>query len=104
MAGRLDAKQIALDFVNACIKRGIPIKAAILFGSYAKGSATSYSDIDLALISDSFGKNIIVNSRQTALLNYQFPDIEVHHLSPEEFQEDIPIINEIKKTGIKIWG
>ena len=44
------------------LKREIPIKEVILFGSYARGNPKEYSDIDLAVISDWFeGKPKIKN-------------------------------------------
>ncbi len=99
------ATKIATDFVNACIKIGIPVKEAVLFGSFVKGKADRNSDIDLALVSESFGRNIIINSKQTALLNWEYPDIEVHHFNTKDFQWDTsPFINEIIRTGIKIYG
>ena len=103
MDTQLDAKKITRQFVDACISRGIPLKEVFLFGSYARGDADKNSDIDVALIADSFGKNIILNSNQTALLNYIFSDIEVHHFHPTEFSSDNPFVNEIKRTGIKIF-
>jgi predicted nucleotidyltransferase len=36
------------------LRREIPIKEIILFGSYAKGNPKDYSDIDLAVISNWF--------------------------------------------------
>jgi len=98
-----DGKQIAIFFVKACIDSGIPIIEGYLFGSWVKGKANAYSDVDIALISNSFGKNIIENSRQTALINFEYPDVEVHHFSPDEFITNNPFINEIKRTGIKIY-
>jgi uncharacterized protein len=103
MATQSDAKKIARQFVEACLKKGIPVIEAILFGSFAKGYAGKNSDIDIALISSSFGNNIINNARQTALANYEFPDIEVHHFSPDEFQQESPFVNEIKRTGLRIY-
>jgi predicted nucleotidyltransferase len=44
------------------LRREIPIKEIILFGSYAQGNPKEYSDIDLAVISDWFeGKPRIEN-------------------------------------------
>ncbi len=34
---------------------GIPVEKMILFGSYAKGTAHSDSDIDIAVVSKKFG-------------------------------------------------
>ena len=103
MDKRANGKELARLFIQACIENGIPLSEAYLFGSWAKGQPDDISDIDIALISGSFGKNIIINTRQTALINYRFPDVEVHHFSPEEFYSDDTFINEIKRTGIKIY-
>ena len=78
-----DTRKIAESFVQACIQKGIPVKTAILFGSCAKGTNDSNSDIDIALVADSFGRNLIENNHQTALINWEFSDVEVHHFSPE---------------------
>jgi predicted nucleotidyltransferase len=46
----------------AALRREIPIKEFLLFGSYAHGNPKVYSDIDLAVISDWFeGKPKIEN-------------------------------------------
>jgi predicted nucleotidyltransferase len=41
-------------FVRGLEKNQIHIQQAILFGSYAKGTAKEWSDIDLALVSEDF--------------------------------------------------
>lgn len=103
MDKRTDAKKIAGLFVRECLNNGIPVIEAYLFGSWVKGYSDEYSDIDIALISGSFGNNILDNTRQTAQINYTYPDVEVHHFSPAEFQLSHPFINEIKRTGIRIF-
>ena len=45
---------IIKHFINELQKNNIPIKEAILFGSYARGNYHDWSDIDLALVSDAF--------------------------------------------------
>ncbi len=82
---------------------GIPLSEAYLFGSWAKGYQNNHSDIDIALIKDSFGKNIIDNATKTALVNFDFPRIEVHHFSSAEFCSDDPFVIEIKSTGFNIY-
>src|ERR1700747_2017663 len=97
------AINIAKEFVQTCEKKGIPINSAFLFGSFAKGQQREYSDIDVALISDSFSPDdFIENSHKTALINWKFPDIEVHHFNTQIFTLDNSFINEIKRTGIRI--
>ena len=58
MAGKTDKtikniKKYILDLE----RNKIPIKKAILFGSYAKGLAKPESDTDVALISDVFSRD-----------------------------------------------
>jgi len=36
---------------------GIPVDKIILFGSYAKGTSKSWSDVDICVVSPLFGKN-----------------------------------------------
>ena len=36
---------------------GIPVDKIILFGSYAKGTSKSWSDVDVCVVSPLFGKN-----------------------------------------------
>ena len=103
MADKTTAINLAKQFVDACRKNGVSVFSAWLFGSYAKGIQHEGSDIDLALVSDSFTINFIENNHKTALINYQFPDIEVHHFNTQIFTNDDPFINEIKKTGIRIF-
>lgn len=98
-----NAIEKAKAFVRACIAKDIPIREAILFGSYAKGEERQYSDIDLALVSDAFTLNFIENNHKTALINYRFSDIEVHHFNTKYFERELPFLNEIKRTGIKIY-
>src|SRR5436305_15088213 len=96
------AIELAESFVKDCIKQGIPVSNAWIFGSQVKGDAGKNSDIDLALISNTFTLNFIENNHKTALLNYKYPDIEVHHFNTEDFKKDTPFVKEIKRTGIKI--
>jgi predicted nucleotidyltransferase len=53
MASAAIIKQMK-DFVSIVDSCGIPLRRAILFGSYARNKQTKYSDIDLALVADEF--------------------------------------------------
>lgn len=54
-------------FTNQLLLEGLKISKIILFGSQASGTATSESDIDLAVVSEDFeGKSI---SEKVKLLN-----------------------------------
>jgi len=50
-------KSIVKNFIIAVKKHDIRVEAAILYGSYAKGTADQDSDIDVAVISPDFGKD-----------------------------------------------
>ena len=43
-------------YLKAVAERGIPVKAGVLFGSYATGNKHEWSDIDLLVISPHFDK------------------------------------------------
>ena len=103
MAEQSAAMKIAEAFVHDCIRNGIPLSGAWMFGSQVSGHAHEYSDIDLALVSDVFTLNFLENNHKTALLNYKYPDVELHHFNSNTFRADDPFINEIKRTGIKIY-
>ena len=57
-----DIKQIALSYVDQVKKDGIPVTKAYLFGSYAKGTANKFSDIDICIVSPKFGDDYFSNS------------------------------------------
>jgi predicted nucleotidyltransferase len=92
----------ATDFITDCIRYGINIERAFLFGSIAKNQQREFSDIDIALISDQFSKNFITNSRLTSKINIKYPLIEVHHFNSSYFKKGDPFIKEITTTGFEI--
>ena len=70
------------------LKREIPIKEFILFGSYAKGDPKEYSDIDLAVISDWFeGKPRIENMQYLSRVAASYNSlIEALPFTEEEYR------------------
>ena len=92
----------AINFVLECLKYGINIDKAFLFGSFARNEQRDTSDIDIALISSAFTNNFIYNTRLTSKINIHFPLIEVHHFNSEYFKKGDPFINEITSTGFEI--
>jgi len=102
MVTREIAIKQATDFILDCIKSGIHIEKAVLFGSIAKEEQREYSDIDIALISSQFSKNFITNNKLTSKINIRFPLIEVHHFNSDYFKQGDPFISEIIATGVEI--
>jgi len=91
-------------YVEELKKRNIKIDQAYLFGSYVKGTATKWSDIDVALltkefIGDSFDfKFILMKIAREIDLN-----IEPHPYLIAEFKKDNPMTSEVIKTGVRVF-
>lgn len=47
-------QQVAQSYLQSLCALGIPVERGIIFGSYARGSATPWSDIDLLVVSSRF--------------------------------------------------
>ena len=92
----------AKEFIINCREHNIVFKNVILFGSAVRGETTVYSDIDLLLVSDSFGYDKWENAKLIAPINKHFSIIDAHTFPTEYYLQGDPIINEIKKTGIEI--
>jgi len=88
------------------LKQEIPIKALILFGSYARGNAKEYSDIDLAVISDWFeGKPKIESMQYLSKITATYNSlIEALPFTEEEYinLDNRSFLASIIKTGRKL--
>ncbi len=102
MYSKKDLDNLITQLLNL-ITAEISIKGVYLFGSYAKGNAHKYSDIDLALVSDNFeGSRFFDKKRINEFLVKTTTDFEIHPYKTEESTEDDPFVAEILRTGIKI--
>ncbi|MHB1681133.1 MAG: nucleotidyltransferase domain-containing protein [bacterium] len=95
---------IITKYLNELKKRNINVASAYLFGSYAKGNATEWSDIDLAIIvnkfiGDEFDFQTLLNK---IIVEIKLYDIEAHPFLEKEFDRTNPFVLEILKTGKKI--
>lgn len=90
-------------YVNLLHEDDLPIDKVILFGSYAKGKAHQWSDIDLCIVSPKF-----TNAwRATQYLwgkriNDVGLTIEPVGFSSIDYRDTSPLLSEIKRTGITI--
>lgn len=105
-----EIKDIALSLVKLIGKK-VSVKKVILFGSYAWGRPTKYSDIDLAIISPAFRKMSDIR-RIMFLLDavrniktQQLVDIEPLGFTPEELEKAdyFDIAAEIKERGKMLY-
>lgn len=85
------------------VKKYYDVKCVILFGSYAKGTNTKDSDIDIAIVSDDFEDIYEVMAELMGLTWNLDTRIEPHPIKSKDF-EDVsnPFISEIIETGIKV--
>ncbi|KAA0226169.1 nucleotidyltransferase domain-containing protein [bacterium] len=93
----------AKKFVDNARQDGILVEAAYLFGSWAQGSATKWSDIDLAIVSSTFeGTSFYDRRKMYRAVIAVDTAIETHPFRPEDFNESNPFVREILRTGIRI--
>ena len=86
------------------VRRVVPLRQVILFGSYAHGTPHQWSDVDVALIGDEFVNTGFLDIRPFAGLLWDFADIEPHPFSTKRFENEAgdPFIETIKRTGIVV--
>lgn len=98
---KADAIKIAERYISLVGKK-YKIENAILFGSFAKGTNHTDSDIDLAIVFKSIDDVIDL---QIDLLKMRTDDdllIEPHPFRVIDFQISNPVVSEILKNGIEI--
>lgn len=101
---KVEAKEIAKKYALALQRAHFPFQAIYLFGSHVKGVAHSWSDIDIAVVSDQLDKDYDKNRWRLWQLRMGVDTrIEPHGFSVEDFEnEEDPMAYEIRKTGIKV--
>lgn len=93
------------NYLVAVRSAGIPVEQVFVFGSQAKGTARPDSDIDVAIISPSFGKDYfnervkLMNLRRSRK-NY---GIEPHPMHPDDLNDKwSTFVDEVKTWGIPV--
>ncbi|MDX2133328.1 MAG: nucleotidyltransferase domain-containing protein [Saprospiraceae bacterium] len=98
------AVQKAGEFVREICASGVPLKTAYLFGSYAKGTPGTWSDIDIALVSDVFIGVSFEDIKRFIDVTIKTPYMlfEIHTFNAKDFEAGDSFVQEIKQTGIRI--
>jgi predicted nucleotidyltransferase len=87
----------------AALRLRMKIDIAYLYGSQAKGKATEWSDIDVAVVSPDFSADFFEERLALMRLASQIDDrIEPWPFTPETFVSNDPLVNEIKRTGVRV--
>lgn len=82
----------------------LPVRGVYVFGSYAKGTATKDSDIDVCVVSPKFKTSWSALSYLYSKLPYGLGwSIEPVGFNPKDFSDKYSgLISEIKKHGVKV--
>jgi len=101
MYSKENVETIIRSFLEA-IQNEIHVDGVYLFGSYAKGTPSKYSDIDLAIVSRDFeGVRFFDRKRLIKYIVKVNTDIQLHPFKTDDFTTDDPFVEEIIRTGIR---
>ena len=90
-------------YIRALKENNVDVNRAVLFGSYAKGNYSEWSDIDLAVVSKAFEGSWIKDRKKIRAITLSISsDIQVLPYRPEDFVPDDPFVREIIETGIRL--
>ena len=99
------ALKIVRKFRSALEEQGIHVAAMVLFGSYAAGTQSEGSDIDVIVVSNDFkGLNLWQRiERMSDALYKIFQPIEARALTPEEWESNKSLTVNYVKSGLSIF-
>jgi predicted nucleotidyltransferase len=101
---KIEVKKIIKNYAKMLKAKKYPFSAMYLFGSYAKGNAHKWSDIDVAVVSNKLKKNYEKNRSLLYRLRLDVDTrLEPHGFTVNEFMDNSnPMSYEIRKTGIRV--
>lgn len=102
MVTRRNIESEVNGYLEALKQNGFSWRKAYLFGSYVKGNSSQYSDIDLAVWSNTFDEDYFKVIEKTAFLRRTFKNIELHPFIMGDTRHNNPFIGEIEDTGVLI--
>ena len=96
-------KNIINKYIAVLNKNDFPIEKAVLYGSYAKGTFKKHSDIDIALVSNSFDGVRFIDRNKIMKITLEISkDLEPMPFTPNDFTTENPFVQEILNTGVVI--
>lgn len=100
----LKIQQEVKEYKKLLHEANILFEKVILFGSQVKGTAKPYSDIDLCVVSSSFGKDHHSELvKLMRLTNGDTINIEPHPFHPADLADKWnPLASEINKYGVSV--
>ncbi|GHV70439.1 hypothetical protein AGMMS49928_18230 [Spirochaetia bacterium] len=99
-----EMRQIIKNYAND-VRRSFPVQKAFLYGSYARGTATELSDIDVCFFMENFnGKtktDIIIKLIELGG-KYKGVFFEPNAFPVSSLYNDNPFVKEILRTGVEL--
>jgi len=97
-----EIEQVIYRFIDL-IKEERCILKVFLYGSHAKGISRKWSDIDLAVVSPDFSEDLFDERVKLMRVASDIDErIEPSPFRPGDFNENDPLVREIKRSGIEI--
>ena len=96
-------KSVAKEYAND-VRRVLPVDKAVLFGSYAKGTATELSDVDIAFFFRDYGgkTRFDLGLQLLKLCRGYKAYFEPLVFETAEIERKNPFVNEILRTGQEV--
>lgn len=94
----------AQKFINQVRKSGVLISNATIYGSWAKGTASDDSDIDVCVVSPRFGKDYIKEMVELRKIALEVDSrIEPIPFTPQDFNDPVSTLaSEIRQHSIPL--
>ena len=101
---KIEVRKIIKKYADKLKSENFDFKEIYLFGSYAKGKDSKWSDIDIAIVTDKLKRSRENNYLKLCDFRLDVDNrIEPHAFTVSEFKNVLdPMVYEIKKTGIKV--
>jgi len=96
------AIKIVKSYLANLLMNNFDIKAAYIFGSYARGNVHQHSDIDLAIVLNKLSNPFEMEVRSMILRRTDETMIEPHLFDQTDFTPSNPFAHEIMQTGIEL--
>jgi uncharacterized protein len=98
-----NALKLSIQYLKRLKESNIKFSDAWLFGSYAKNSQRSDSDIDIAIIfEDDKSKTFDIEVKLMIIRTGEETLIEPHAFTKDEFNSGSPLVSQILKDGEKL--
>jgi len=98
-----EALKISREYLKRVRKANLNFSEAWLFGSYARGSQHENSDIDIAIVlTDNENHTFETDVKLMVIRKGNETMIEPHAFTKNEFNTNLPIVNQILQHGERL--